>query len=145
MPESKPMQALRKIALTLPGVEEGTSCNKSAYKARGKAFLFVGMDDQSYNVMIKLSESQSEATRLAAKEPGQYTVGGHGWVKVELNHAQSPPAGLMERWIGESYRLLVAKQAGASSMGNEKPSAMGSRGKPVSKKRAAKRRAASDT
>ena len=112
MAQSKPMQALRRIAMALPEVEEGTSCNKSAYKARGKAFLFVGKNDKSYNVMLKLDDSQGEAAKLAAKEPGHYTIGGHGWIKVELEHAKSPPAGLMERWIEESYRLLVDKGKG---------------------------------
>ena len=31
--------ALRRLALALPQVEEGISCNKSAFKAGGKAFL----------------------------------------------------------------------------------------------------------
>jgi hypothetical protein len=108
--ESKPMQALRKIALQYPEAEEGTSCNKAAFKARNKAFLFVGMDQTSYNVMLKLRESLPEAARLAAKEPNHYGVGGMDWVKATFSHNESPPAGLMEKWIDESYRLLVHKQ-----------------------------------
>jgi hypothetical protein len=108
--ESKPMQALRKIALRYPEAEEGTSCNKSAFKARNKAFLFVGMDETSYNVMLKLRESLAEAAKLAAKEPHQYGVGGVGWIKATFSHKESPPPGLFERWIDESYRLLVHKQ-----------------------------------
>jgi len=108
--ESGPIQALRKVALRYPEAQEGTSCGKSAFKARDKAFLFVGMDDDSYNVMVKLRESLAEAARLETKEPGTYSVGGHGWVKATFRHDESPPAGLLERWIDESYRLLVHKQ-----------------------------------
>jgi len=108
--ESKPMQVLRKIALRYPEVEEGTSCNKAAFKARNKAFLFVGMDETSYNVMLKLRESLPEAAKLAAKEPNHYGVGGMDWVKATFSHNESPPAGLMEKWIDESYRLLAHKQ-----------------------------------
>ena len=108
--ESKPMQELRKIALQYPEAEEGTSCNKAAFKARNKAFLFVGMDDTSYNVMLKLHESLAEAKKLAAKEPDHYGVGGMDWVKATFSHHESSPAGLMEKWIDESYRLLAHKQ-----------------------------------
>ena len=108
--ESKPMQALRRIALQYPEAEEGTSCNKAAFKARNKAFLFVGMDETSYNVMLKLRESLPEAKKLAAKEPGHFGVGGMDWVKATFDHDESPPAGLMEKWIDESYRLLAHKQ-----------------------------------
>ena len=104
------MQALRKIALRYPEAEEGTSCNKAAFKARNKAFLFVGMDDTSYNVMLKLCESLAEAKKLAGTQPDHYGVGGMDWVKVTFNHNESPPASLMEKWIDESYRLLAHKQ-----------------------------------
>ena len=108
--ESGPVRALRRIALRYPEAEEGTSCSKSAFKARNKAFLFVGMDDGSYNAMVKLRESLAEAAKLATKAPNRYAVGGHGWVKVTFGHDESPPPGLLERWIDESYRLLVHKQ-----------------------------------
>ena len=60
--------------------------------------------------MVKLRESLAEAAKLEAKEPECYAVGGHGWVKVTLGRDQFPPPGLLERWIDESYRLLVPKQ-----------------------------------
>jgi predicted DNA-binding protein (MmcQ/YjbR family) len=109
--ESKPMQALRKIALGLPGAEEGTSCNKAAFKVRKTAFMFMGMDEDSYNVMIKLRESLPEAAKLEGKEAERYRLGGHGWVKIVFPHKESPPRGLMARWIDESHRLLVPRRA----------------------------------
>jgi hypothetical protein len=108
--ESKPAQALRRIALQYPEAEEGTTCGKAAFKARNKAFLFVGMDDTSYNVMLKLRESLPEAAKLAARHPDRYGVGGVGWIKATFSHNESPPPGLFERWIDESYRLLAHKQ-----------------------------------
>lgn len=108
--ESKPMQALRKLALRFPEVQEGVTCNKAAFKARGKAFLFVGGDAAAYNIMLKLSASLPEASKLAAKSPANYRVGGHGWVTVIFPHAESAPAGLLEKWIEESFRLLAPKQ-----------------------------------
>ena len=108
--ESKPMQALRRIALQYPEAEEGISCNKAAFKARGKAFLYVGSDDTSYNVMLKLHDSLPEAKKRAVKEPHHYGVGGMDWVKATFGHDESAPAGLMEKWIDESFRLLAHKQ-----------------------------------
>ena len=108
--ETKAMQAWRKTALGYPEAEEGTSCNKSAFKARNKAFLFIGMDHESYNVMVKLQDCLAEAAKLAAKEPHCYAVGKGGWVKATFSRDESPPPGLLERWIDGSYRLLVDKQ-----------------------------------
>ena len=93
--ESKPMQALRKVALRYPEVREGIVCRKAAFKARNKAFLFIVMDDPAYNAMLKLRESLPEATKLAAKDPNRYAVGGHGWVSVTFRHEESPPPGLL--------------------------------------------------
>jgi hypothetical protein len=109
-PETKAMQAWRRTALGYPEAEEGTSCNKSAFKARNKAFLFMGMDHVSYNAMVKLQGCLAEAAKLATKEPHRYAVGKGGWVKATYSRDESPPAGLLERWIDESYRLLVHKQ-----------------------------------
>ena len=108
--ESGPVQALRRVALRYPEAEEGTSCTKSAFKARNKAFLFMGMDKNSYHAMVKLRESLAEAAKLATKQPHRYAVGAGGWVKATFSRDESPPAGLFERWIDESYRLLVHKQ-----------------------------------
>lgn len=108
--ESKPMQALRQVALRYPEAEEGGVCTRRAFKARNKAFLFMGMDDRSYNVMVKLCEALAEAAQRAVAEPKNYKVGAHGWVTATFAHDQSSPPGLLERWIDESYRLLVPKQ-----------------------------------
>ena len=108
--ESKPMHALRRVALQYPEAQEGVVCTKRAFKARNKAFLFMGMDDRCYDAMLKLRESLAEAAKLATKEPDCYTIGAHGWVTATFSHGQSPPPGLLEGWIDESYRLLVHKQ-----------------------------------
>lgn len=108
--ESKPMQAIRKLALRLPEVEESVVCSKAAFKARGKGFLFMGMDGSSYNLLLKLGPSLPEAAKLAAKEPEHYGVGGRDWVSVTFPHTATPPAGLMERWVEECFRLLAPKK-----------------------------------
>lgn len=108
--DTKPMQAIRKLALRLPEVEESVVCSKAAFKARGKGFLFMGMDESSWNLLLKLGPSLPEAAKLAAKEPQHYGVGGRDWVSVTFPHTASPPPGLMEHWIDESFRLLAPKK-----------------------------------
>jgi hypothetical protein len=105
------IQDLRDIALKYPEAQEGIACAGTALeshtvKVRNKAFLFLGKSD----VMIKLGESVTEATKLASKTPDQYKVGAHGWVKVMFSDGNPPPPGLLERWIDESYRMLAPKQ-----------------------------------
>jgi len=108
--ESQPIQALRTFALRYPETEEGVACEGTAIesrtiKARNKAFLFMG----AAGIRLKLRESLAEAAKLAAKQPDRYKVGANGWVLVTLGD-QSSPHGLLEKWIDESYRLLVPKQ-----------------------------------
>ena len=105
------MQALRKIALAFPEVEEGIACKGTAiecatFKVRGKAFLFVGRAD----VRVKLSASLAEVAKVAAKEPDRYQAGAHGWVKVTFGDDEPLPVDALSRWIEESYRLLAPKQ-----------------------------------
>ncbi|MSQ96453.1 MAG: MmcQ/YjbR family DNA-binding protein [Gemmataceae bacterium] len=112
--ESKPAQALRKIARQFPEAEEGIACQGTAiecttFKARNKAFLFVGVVE----ARLKLQESLVEAIKLAAKEPSRYQVGAHGWVKLTFGQDDSPPLELLARWIDESYRLLAPKNLAA--------------------------------
>ena len=100
------LDALQEIALRLPQAEVGVACagtaqEKRTVKARGKAFLFLGPAD----AMLKLGPSLPEASERAAREPGRYKVGAHGWVTVTTDG--EAPLDLLERWIEESYRVVV--------------------------------------
>ncbi len=121
--ENKHIRALRKHALGYPEVEARVVCTRCAFKARNKAFLFVGEDANSYNAMLKLGDSRAQAAELARKEPDHYKEGGHGWVTVTFGADQAPPIGLLEKWIDESFRLLVPKQLVAMLPKRVQPSA----------------------
>jgi hypothetical protein len=106
-----PTETLRKVALRYPEAEEGVACEgttaeKRTVKARGKAFLFLGVT----SAMLKLRESLAEAADLAAAKPDRYCVGAHGWVTVTFGDTESPAMDLLVRWVDESYRLLAPKQ-----------------------------------
>ena len=107
-PSRSAMQALRKVALRYPGTEEGVACEGTpvesrTVKARNKAFLFLTIG----HVRLKLRESLPEATKLAEKKPDQLHVGAGGWVKASLSADGSTPIDVLERWVGESYRLMA--------------------------------------
>ena len=112
--ESKPMQAIRTLALKLPEVEESDSCVNRAFSARKKNFLFMGMKEDTYNVRLKLRDSLPEAEQFVAHAPENYSVGMHGWTLVTLPLRKSAPRGLMKRWIRESFRLIAPKQVVAA-------------------------------
>jgi hypothetical protein len=103
------VQALRKVAMGYPETQVGTSCTKDAYKARSKTFFFLGADDSSFTAMLKLRDSLPEAHGLAAKDPAHYKAGATGWITVTFRHEESPPRGLLERWIYESYRTVAPR------------------------------------
>ncbi|MBM3981834.1 MAG: MmcQ/YjbR family DNA-binding protein [Planctomycetes bacterium] len=120
--DGAPIETLRAAALRLPGTAEGVACEgtaleKRTIKARGKAFLFLGPT----SAMLKLGASVAEATALAAAEPDRYRVGAHSWVTVTFGAGASPPAGLMARWVEESYRLVAPKQLSALLPGGGAP------------------------
>jgi hypothetical protein len=100
---------LRQLATALPEVTEGITCDKAAYKAGGKSFLFVGSSGTATTIMLKLQGSLPEAKKLAAAHPSTYKIGGHNWVTITLPHDQPPPMGVLQRWIEESFRLLAPK------------------------------------
>jgi hypothetical protein len=110
------MQALRKVALRYPGTEEGVACEGTpiesrTVKARNKAFLFLTVG----HARLKLRESLPEATKLSRKRPDQLQVGSGGWVKASLGADGSTPVDVLERWIGESYRLMAGPPVAAGS------------------------------
>lgn len=103
------IEGLRALALSFPEVVEGDSCVKRSFKARKKGFLYLGENKDGYNVMVKLGPSIEEARDLASARPDTWSVGKGGWAILKFAPSERPPAGLLERWIDESYRLQAPK------------------------------------
>jgi hypothetical protein len=95
--------ALREVALGLPGVEEGVSCagtalQSSSFKARKKAFLFIGPTAGRLVARLKLgAESASRAGAAGC------VVGANGWVTVPLDGSAEVDVG----WVEESFRIVT--------------------------------------
>ena len=103
-------QTVRQIALSLPEATEGIVCQRAAFEAGNKRFLFLEAKSDSCLLMLKLQDLLAEANRLAAKFPDCYQVGATGWVTAIFTRAIGPPPGLLKRWVDESYQLLVPRK-----------------------------------
>lgn len=107
MSKADPTESMRLKASLYPGVDEGTACTQSSFKAGKKAFLYVGEQGGRYKAMFKLQASISEAATLAEQEPSNFEVGKFGWVTARFTADQPMPQPLWERWLDESYELSL--------------------------------------
>ena len=84
---------VRKIALALDGVEEGTSYGTAALKVRGALFLRLKEDGDS--LVVRTDFDQREA--LIAEDPGVYYITDHylkyPWVLVRLSRVHPDAIG----------------------------------------------------
>ena len=110
--KNDPTAPIRLKASRYPGVDEGTACTQSSFKAGKKAFLFVGMQGGRYKVMLKLQKSIPEATKLAREDPDRYGVGSAGWATARFTDDKPMPKKLWEKWLDESYKLSLAAGTG---------------------------------
>jgi hypothetical protein len=101
-------RALRDLATSYPDVRETTVCDRTSFRARNKAFMFMGSSSDTLDVMLKLRESLPDAARLAKDDPAHCRVGGHGWVTLTIE-GRTPPPQLVRKWMDESYRLNVPR------------------------------------
>ena len=100
-----PTDAIRRQAVTFPGVENGTSCTQSAFKAGKGTFLFIGPGPkgQGFKAMFKLNASMPQALKLAAEDPKRFEVGSTGWVTARFTTEDPLPKRVWGKWLAESY------------------------------------------
>ncbi|NNE94227.1 MAG: MmcQ/YjbR family DNA-binding protein [Verrucomicrobiales bacterium] len=111
-PDPKHITDLRKFALSLPEAEEGVVCSNLSFKSGKKNFFFLGVKDDTWDIRLKLGDSLPEAEALAARD-SRFEPGKGGWTYAEFALDEAPPDGLLEKWIEESFRLLVPKKISA--------------------------------
>lgn len=100
-----PTGAIRRQAMTFPGVEKGASCNQSAFKAGKRTFLFMGPGPKGvgFKAMFKLKSSMPQAQKLATQHPRRFEVGATGWVTARFTAQQPLPRRIWGKWLAESY------------------------------------------
>lgn len=108
--DNDPTEPIRIAAGRYSGVDEGTACTQSSFKAGKKAFLYIGPQGGRYKAMFKLKDSLPEAKELAEANPDDYQVGTPPWVTARFSADQPMPREIWEKWLDESYGLSAGKK-----------------------------------
>jgi len=102
-------EQIRDFALTLPGVEEGTSYGTPALKVRGK--LLARLREEGV-LVVRVGADAQEA--LLAMEPEVYFITPHytgGWavlVRLDIIEDAAMRALMVETWQANAPKRLVA-------------------------------------
>src|SRR6266404_3508054 len=86
--------ALRKCALAYPQTHEDHPWGQSAFKVKGKVFLFMSSGRPSENVLnlsMKLPESGRWALTWPFASPTEYGLGKSGWVSAHFEAKEEIP------------------------------------------------------
>jgi predicted DNA-binding protein (MmcQ/YjbR family) len=102
--------ALRKAALAYPETYEEMPWGHHAIKVKGKAFVFLAADDDTFSMSAKLPASAGVALKLPFASPTEYGLGKSGWVTARLPRKGRLPVDILKLWIDESYRAIAPKK-----------------------------------
>lgn len=102
--------ALRDYALAFPETREEFPWDHRAIKVKGKGFLFMGGDDQTFSFSLKLPTSGDAVLLLPFASPTGYGLGQSGWVTARFKKGDKIPLDWIKSWIEESYRAVAPKK-----------------------------------
>ena len=105
--------ALRSHALSLPEASEEFPWGHSAFKVRGKTFLFLNKEAAELSLSVKLPVSRDFALVFDFAEPTGYGLGRSGWVTARFASKDELDLDLLNRWVLESYRAVAPKKLSA--------------------------------
>jgi predicted DNA-binding protein (MmcQ/YjbR family) len=101
---------LRKLALSYPEAHEDMPWGHHAIKVKGKSFVFLAADGDTFSLSAKLPSSAGVAAKLPFASPTEYGLGKSGWVTARFPRSAKVPVQLLELWIDESYRAVAPKR-----------------------------------
>jgi predicted DNA-binding protein (MmcQ/YjbR family) len=101
---------LRKVALAYPEAYEEMPWGHHAIKVKGKAFVFLAADEQTFSLSTKLPSSAGVALKLPFASPTEYGLGRSGWVTGRFPRRARLPFEVLKLWIDESYRALAPRR-----------------------------------
>lgn len=104
---------LRAHALGFPETTEDFPWGHSAFKVRGKTFVFMGGDEGRLSLSVKLPHSREFALALPYTEPTHYGLGKSGWVSAAFEQPEAVEMDRLRHWIAESYRAIAPKKLAA--------------------------------
>jgi predicted DNA-binding protein (MmcQ/YjbR family) len=80
---------LRDHALDFPETTEAFPWGESAFKVKGKTFVFMRADPNDLSFSVKLSKSRKKGLALPGSEPTHYGMGAKGWVTLRRQKLRS--------------------------------------------------------
>jgi predicted DNA-binding protein (MmcQ/YjbR family) len=101
-------QAIRKQALSYPETAEEFPWGESAFKVKGKTFVFMRDGAEGVSFSVKVPDSRDLALSLPGAEPTHYGLGAKGWVTIAPK--ASTPMHVLAFLIDESYRAVAPKR-----------------------------------
>ena len=103
-----PGKKLRAHALAYPETTEEFPWGESAFKVKGKTFVFMRAEPDNLSFSVKLPDSRAQALKLPGSEPTHYGMGAKGWVTIRPRATTSLKA--LFAFIDESYRAVAPKR-----------------------------------
>ncbi len=101
-------KALKAHAMSYPETTEEFPWGESAFKVKGKTFVFMRADADEVSFSVKLPNSRKKALALPGSEPTHYGMGAKGW--VTLRPTAKTSLKLLQSFIDESYRAVAPKR-----------------------------------
>jgi predicted DNA-binding protein (MmcQ/YjbR family) len=101
---------LRKLALSYPEAHEDMPWGHHAIKVKGKSFVFLAADGETFSLSAKLPSSAGVAVKLPFASPTEYGLGKSGWVTGRFPRTAPVPFEMLKLWIDESYRAIAPKR-----------------------------------
>jgi len=101
---------LRAAALAYPEAVEDHPWGESAFKVRGKVFLFLHHGDDEISCSMKLPVSREFALVWDFAAPTGYGLGKSGWISCRIGTATEVDPDLLLGWLDESYRTIAPKK-----------------------------------
>lgn len=116
---SRAEAAIAKLAANYPEVTEDHPWGHSAFKVKGKTFLFLYADGEGLSLSVKLPESRKQALEHSFVEPTRYGLGKSGWVTARVSAASALPMAEVKAWLRESFAAIAPKSLSAGLSGGE--------------------------
>ena len=101
-------ESIRKRALSYPHTHEDFPWGESAFKVKGKTFVFMSDGEDGVSFSVKLPASRDLALSLPGSEPTHYGLGSKGWVTIRPTSKTS--TAVLQFLIDESFRTVAPKK-----------------------------------
>lgn len=105
-------EAIRRQALGYPETTEEFPWGESAFKVKGRTFVFMRDDGRDCSFSVKVPDSRDLALSLPESEPTHYGLGAKGW--VTLKPTAKTPLHVLRFLVDESYRAVAPRRIVAS-------------------------------